>query len=280
MTSTERTDRLLVFRAAREESAQLPLEVRSVGRYQLPAAWSEDPKEKPFSQLFWLAAGRAEFRLDEKWIAARAGQVFVYPPNSVHHIRSCDTSVQYCFITLDHPDSEQWLCGFGLQPGVSSAGTCPQDLFLAIATALQHCTAAGARKAAHLAHEILLLASTGSPPSEDEALAGQIKNICDANFHNPNLGISQIADELQMHRSTIFRCFRQHYGISPSRYLRGLRAQKALALLRSENCPIHEVATQAGFVDPNYLSRCVRDITGMSPLEFRKHVGVGTPRTA
>jgi AraC-like DNA-binding protein len=73
------------------------------------------------------------------------------------------------------------------------------------------------------------------------------------------------------------RSFRAEVGLSPARYVRGVRAGKALEFLRKGFRP-REAAVMAGFCDQAQLTRALRHEFGFTPASFYRGAGTaGTP---
>jgi AraC-like DNA-binding protein len=64
--------------------------------------------------------------------------------------------------------------------------------------------------------------------------------------------------------------FRQHTGISPTRYVTKLRVDHAKDLLRNTDSSVRQISGDVGFADPFYFARVFRKETGLSPTEYRK----------
>lgn len=262
-------EKLMVFRTAMPAVPNLPLGVRSVGWNGTPRGWEEAPRQKWFVQLFWALEGRGELHSEEGWTPLEPGGVYIYRPGDTHHLRAVSDWWRYYWLTFDHADSARWLAGFGLAGRVHEAGACPRSVFEEIAQALREGAAEGERKAAHLAHALLMAASARTGPVEPGSLSAKAKTLMERRFTDPKVGVDMLAAQLRVHRTTLFRQFVASYGQKPSAYLHNLRVQRGLTLLRESASPIHEVARASGFADANYFSRAIREATGLSPSEFR-----------
>jgi len=260
--------RWMVFRPNLHPLTTLPLNVRSAGGYEVPAGWQEPPRKKWFTQLFWIASGILEFRTNRGWTPAKANDLFIYHPGEIHEIRVPEAA-SYFWLTFDHVDSARWMDGFGFSESPFTGGPCPGKLFQRIRRALRNGTPEGERQAAGLAHALLLAASSQVAKPESSPLVERARRWLDENYADPRFGVHEVATGLSVHRSTLFRLFRAHYGLTPSLYLQNLRRQKALSLLQGTRLPINEVAWKSGFSDPNYFSRTIKEATGLSPREFR-----------
>jgi AraC-like DNA-binding protein len=61
--------------------------------------------------------------------------------------------------------------------------------------------------------------------------------------------------------------FRRHAGISPRRYICGLRVRRVQALL-ADGMPAAYAASAAGFYDQSHLSRHFKNACGMTPGQY------------
>lgn len=65
------------------------------------------------------------------------------------------------------------------------------------------------------------------------------------------------------------RSFRDAFGVPPHRYLLTRRIERATALLRDTDMPVTEIAFETGWKSLGTFGRTFRDITGVSPGDFR-----------
>lgn len=80
--------------------------------------------------------------------------------------------------------------------------------------------------------------------------------------------LANVVSVSQFHFS---RLFKQSMGISPHQYLLQQRVERAKQLLKTSKLAIAEVALQCGFNSQSHLGKAFREVTGMTPNEYRKH---------
>lgn len=102
-------------------------------------------------------------------------------------------------------------------------------------------------------------------------IAGKIdsaKAIMRARFHE-DIELEDIARETGMSYSWFRKKFREYTGISPARYILGLRIQEACRLLAESALSIKEISWRLNFDDSSYFSAMFLREVGMSPKEYR-----------
>lgn len=70
--------------------------------------------------------------------------------------------------------------------------------------------------------------------------------------------------------SYIIKLFKQHTSMSPMAYVARIRIEKAKELLAESPLSISEIAVRAGFQDSFYFSRRFKQITGITPCQYRR----------
>lgn len=87
--------------------------------------------------------------------------------------------------------------------------------------------------------------------------------------YSRKIDVKDIANEIGVSRSHLYRVFVSQLGMSPSDYLEKYRVNEALALLKNPDLSIAEVANSVGFDDPLYFSRVFKKNKGVSPSKYR-----------
>lgn len=99
--------------------------------------------------------------------------------------------------------------------------------------------------------------------------APSIPSIMEANcFHN--LSIGAFATLCGRSLSTFKREFRQHYGVSPGRWLLEQRLECAARLLSATSTSITDVVYECGFEHPAHFTRAFKLRFGQTPTEYRE----------
>jgi AraC family transcriptional regulator len=65
------------------------------------------------------------------------------------------------------------------------------------------------------------------------------------------------------------RVFTRSVGVTPHRYVVHLRLQRAIELVREGRSSLGEIAAATGFADQSHLSRWVRRVHGVSPIQLK-----------
>jgi len=263
--------RHLRFRPSIEPSHPLPLNVRSAGHYQLEPGARTTRGPGSFLQLFWCTHGSGLQFFGKKKKRLQPGSVSIYQPMESHLLESLKEPFSYRWLTFDGASVPSLLQLFRLKP-VQQAGPCPEYFFEDLDACLQDATIHGERRASVLAYQILLLASAQQPglPGNEKDSALELKLWVDRHYQDARLNIGALSQRFKIHRSTLYRLFIRHYGVSPVQYLSRVRIRLALELLEDKTLPVADVAMRAGLPDLSYFSRLIRKQTGFSPRHYRQ----------
>lgn len=84
-----------------------------------------------------------------------------------------------------------------------------------------------------------------------------------------SLSIAQVAAYHSLCPAHFSSLFRRHHRVSPRRFLRQARLERAADLLRSSDLSLKEIAAQGGFVDAAHLCKAFKQERGVTPRLFR-----------
>jgi AraC-like DNA-binding protein len=114
--------------------------------------------------------------------------------------------------------------------------------------------------------ELLGRSFASAPQSMD--LAARAKDMIDKHYSS-GISVMEIADDLQVDRTTLFRHFKNMYGESPKQYLDRVRVECAMSLLEHTPHTVGEICSAVGYSHQQNFFRAFKRHTGSSPLSYR-----------
>lgn len=90
----------------------------------------------------------------------------------------------------------------------------------------------------------------------------------DENFARVDFSMDAAAKDLHISQSSMRRAFVMNLGVSPVRYLTGLRMKRAVELLVGSSLTIKEISLECGYDDEKYFSRVFKKRYGYPPSAF------------
>lgn len=106
------------------------------------------------------------------------------------------------------------------------------------------------------------------PAAQQELRMKQMLSWIDEHYSEP-ITVSQLADVAGICVRECQRSFSNFLHTSPMQYLTRRRISTAVGLLSSTDLPIIEIGMQCGFDNPSYFSKQFKEITGLTPREYR-----------
>jgi transcriptional regulator GlxA family with amidase domain len=114
--------------------------------------------------------------------------------------------------------------------------------------------------------------ATRAPSPRDERRISNVLRHIEEHFDQP-LDLTDLAGLAFMSKYHFLRTFRRTVGVTPSRYLLGVRVRRAAVALCATPVPVATIAFDAGFGDLSTFNRHFRQAFGVSPAAFRRAPG-------
>ncbi len=110
----------------------------------------------------------------------------------------------------------------------------------------------------------------GTPaPEEDDGMA-QVLRYMEEHCSDPEISITVLADSFDLSITRFSLAFKEKMGMSPLEYLTLLRVEHAKELLAATDLTIRDISTQVGYYDAGSFIRRFKQVTGETPLQYRR----------
>jgi signal transduction histidine kinase/ligand-binding sensor domain-containing protein/DNA-binding response OmpR family regulator len=106
--------------------------------------------------------------------------------------------------------------------------------------------------------------------SQDEIFLENLVSTVNSKIENPNFKMEELADELNMSYSVLYRKCQALTGQGLVDLVRLLRLKKSAIVIAKYGYNISEAAYISGFNDPKYFSKCFKKQFGITPNVFKK----------
>ena len=101
----------------------------------------------------------------------------------------------------------------------------------------------------------------------EEQFASNLLDITDGNLSNNNFSIESMCKDIGVSRPQLYRKITSLTGRAPNEFLRDLRMERALSLLKQKAGNVAHVALEVGYNNPSYFAKCFSNKFGCTPSE-------------
>ena len=104
----------------------------------------------------------------------------------------------------------------------------------------------------------------------EEAFLSRLSEIIENNLSNESFDVSELTRQMGMSRTSLHRKLKAATGTSISSFIRKVRLERAMELLKQSSSTISEIAFEVGFHSVTYFIKSFHDYYGYAPGEVRK----------
>ncbi len=102
----------------------------------------------------------------------------------------------------------------------------------------------------------------------NDVLMERIMKTINENLSDPDFNVDKLTEEVGLSRTQLHRKMKEITGISTGEFIRNLRLEQAVRLIREGKINIAQVAYSVGFNNQTYFSTVFKRYYGMAPSEF------------
>jgi DNA-binding response OmpR family regulator len=106
--------------------------------------------------------------------------------------------------------------------------------------------------------------------SLDQEFILNVLNYINKNISDNNLNVENLADELLLSRSKLYRKIKALTGLTANEFIRNVRLEKSKEILENSEFSISEICYKVGFSSPSYFTKCFKLQYGVLPKEVRE----------
>jgi AraC family transcriptional regulator len=92
----------------------------------------------------------------------------------------------------------------------------------------------------------------------------------DSIYQTPSL--REVSRLLDVHPAHLSRDFARYFRCNFSEYVRRIKVERAVSMLRNKKLPLADVAASCGFADQSHFIRCFKEFVSITPKAYRKLV--------
>lgn len=128
----------------------------------------------------------------------------------------------------------------------------------------------------NFARNPLLGSSTIARNKTDEKFLNKLTEIINQNLDKENFNVDNLANEVNMSRTSLHRKLKEISGLTPGDFIRLVRLKKAAELLQNGEYRINEICILVGIHSQSYFTKSFQKQFGILPKDFAKTT-VGSP---
>ena len=240
--------------------------------------WHSIPHTHQYAELFYIAGGEGQFRIENALYPVKKDQMVVVNPNVIHtEISSQSNPLEYIVLAIDglelevsgNKEMENYILDFRSDPDTVS---CIRNMMKETQAGLS-----GYEMICQAYTEILLLrlmrsvnftVTTAAPLASRQC--DIIKRYIDANYKE-SLNLDDLSRVVHINKYYLAHVFKNEYGVSPINYMISRRIEESRYLLKETDISLSQIARVLGFSSASYFSQSFRRAEGVSPIEYRKN---------
>lgn len=127
-----------------------------------------------------------------------------------------------------------------------------------------------ADSSSHASIEAMLLSLFGAEGSKNTPpWITQLRELIHDRW-NENLSLQELSAHIQVHPVTISKYFPRYFSCTLGEYVRKVRIEKAVGLIKAQQMSLTQLAYHCGFFDQSHFIRAFKTYTGFRPKEYQQ----------
>ena len=214
--------------------------------------------------LIWVTDGRGSVNINGEKFEISAGEGFFIKSGIPHSYRPIGE--KFCTVWLTFTASDAVLNYYSIPDGFRFT---VDDTFETLERDLDiECRCGDVLTRSAVGYSWFIQWS-GNRRKKTLSIPSQVNRLLGNRFAE-SISLDEISDAFGIDKFTLCREYKKEYGITVIEHQKLIRIAKAKQLLRFSNEKIEGIARSCGYTSASYFSKVFREVTGVSPKEYRK----------
>lgn len=266
-----------------EHSARI-INYNSISEFGLAIYMNDNtPEDQPelhnhdMCEIYIHLAGDVTFVVENNIYPVSYGDIIITRPYENHHAFYHSNNRQKHYCIFFHSDGNEFLLDLFFKRNLGKNNLIvpnPQTKEIIIS----YCNTLLTKNLSELEKNLLFfkLIDILSNSKKQDSTSGELPNVLieSINYITKNISRTITVKELAKYNhisiSTLERIFKEHIGLTPSKYILNQRLSLAETLLREGNS-VSDTTIASGFSDDSTFIKAFKKAFGMTPLKYSKH---------
>ncbi len=239
------------------------------------------PAVRPNYLIHFVTDGKGIFQSGDNQFSLHAGEGFIIRPNEQAFFQADEADPwTYLWIGFDGTRCGEYLSAIGLDEGQFTFRSPDGETLRDIVQEMLKYNTAGiendfqlqgllCRFFSCLARSLSMPLSSVPKNDRENFYVRRAVEFVHYNYAN-HITVSDMAKYVSLNRSYLFTLFQRVLKISPQEFLTTFRLTRAKEQLRLTNATVAAIAQSVGYRDPLVFSKAFKQMTGMTPVQYRK----------
>ncbi len=239
------------------------------------------PAVRPNYLIHFILDGKGVFQSGDSQISLHAGEGFIIRPNEQAFFQADESDPwTYLWIGFDGTRCAEYLNAIGLGDGQLTFRSPDGETLREIVQEMLRYNTAGiendfqlqgllCRFFSCLARSLSMPLSAVPKNDRENFYVRRAVEFVHYNYAN-HITVSDMAKYVSLNRSYLFTLFQRVLKISPQEFLTTFRLTRAKEQLILSNSTVAAIAQSVGYRDPLVFSKAFKQMTGMTPVQYRK----------
>ena len=270
-----------MVRVTKQQYINTPLVLRMAGIDHIQEKVNR-PSGLPVWQILYGASGTGNIRIEESRYNLEEGQIAVLPPHTGHQYESAQNEWKVHFLGFDGNSCQKLLTDLGLaRPGVyhlSHSEKASQAFLLHLKEIVSVINSQIHLKYRALSKELystLLDLASGSSLertalwNDPDGLMSDVIEYLEKHC-SEDISLMQIGEEFHLTPEYLCSRFKNSTGETVGQYLKRVRIGRArILLMERPDLNLSRIGELCGYRSPSYFGKVFREMTGLTPQNFR-----------